>query len=423
MAVTGTNVPGSESGDDRAVVIRCARVERTSLVLRRLIAATMLSSSLLVACSAPDDESSPGIGHTTRPTSNTTVPGSTSDAFSERLDEFFADLLRDTNSPGGIVAIQRGESDPIIVTGGRTTDDPPIDVTTETHWHVASITKSFIGALAIIMESDGSIDLDSPIATYLDSDFADLTLRQLLTHTSGLPEFGDDLEDPDAIDPLLLPFDHAYSLDEALQKAEELAPAIDPSRGSHYSNVNYLVAGAVLERVGGAPLGSLLRDRVLTPLQLDETRYLPDEHRGPKPAGGLDDLGGGTEIPSGALARTSLVTLIGPAAGAVSDVEDMLRWADVVFRQGRIGNVDLAPMLAVQPGGYGLGVAGVGASGTCIFDGCPPDESFERFSLAGDFPGASTRIWYDPRTDTILLVYLNRNALALDDAMATFLDV
>jgi hypothetical protein len=37
-------------------------------------------------------------------------------------------------------------------------------------------------------------------------------------------------------------------------------------------------------------------------------------------------------------------------------------------------------------------------------------------------PGASTRIWYDPRTDSILLVYLNRNDLSLDEAMATFLD-
>ncbi len=340
----------------------------------------------------------------------------------EQLGEYLDALLRDTDSLGGIVAIQRGDSTPIIVSRGRTTDDPPRDVGEDTHWHVASITKSFIGALAISMEADGSLDLDAPIATYVESELGSLTIRQLLTHTSGLGDFGDELDDPQAVDPLLLPFDHAYSLDEAFQRAEELASTIDPRRGAYYSNANYVVVGAVLERIGGAPLGRLLRDRVLTPLRLDDTRYLPDQPDGPKPAGGLDDLGGNTEIPSDALPRTSLVTLLGPAAGAVSDVDDMLRWADVVFRKRRIGDVTLDAMTEIDPGGYGLGVAGVSASGTCVFDGCPPDVDFTRFSLAGDFPGASTRIWYDPSTDIILLVYLNRNALALDDAMMDFLE-
>jgi hypothetical protein len=79
-------------------------------------------------------------------------------------------------------------------------------------------------------------------------------------------------------------------------------------------------------------------------------------------------------------------------------------------------------MLDIDPGGYGLGVAGVTPSGTCIFEGCPAGATFERLALPGDTPGASTRIWYDPATDTVLLVYLNRNALSLDEPMAAFLD-
>ena len=398
----------------RTSVIRGELVKRTPIVRGKQILAFFVSSCIFSACSAADDHPD---AETTAPTT-TSTPTPTLD----QLDQWLATLLRTTKAPAGVVAIQHGDGDPIVVSRGQTTDDPPRDVNADTHWRVASVTKSFVAALALVMEADGSIDLDSPIAIYLDSPLGDVTLRQLLTHTSGLPDFADDLDDPDAIDPLLLPFDRAYSLDEALQKAEELAPWIDVERGAYYSNANYVVAGAVLERAGGAPLGTLLRDRVLAVLQLDNTRYLPDEPDGPAPAGGLDDLGGGVEIPSEAFPRTSLITLVGPAAGVASDVDDMLEWANVIFRGRHLADVDLSPMLEIQPGGYGLGVAGVGESGTCVFDGCPPDETFTRFSLAGDFPGASTRIWYDPRTDTVLLVYLNRNALALDEPMAAFLD-
>ena len=107
---------------------------------------------------------------------------------------------------------------------------------------------------------------------------------------------------------------------------------------------------------------------------------------------------------------------------ATSTVDDLLAWSDAVFRAQQVGGVDLSSMVDIGPGGYGLGVIGVGPDGDCVFDGCPPDAAFDRWALNGDFPGASTRVLFDPATDTTLVVYLNRNALDLDEALIGFLD-
>jgi hypothetical protein len=102
-------------------------------------------------------------------------------------------------------------------------------------------------------------------------------------------------------------------------------------------------------------------------------------------------------------------------------MEDYLAWGDAVLRDQAIDGTSLREMSDIAPGGYGLGVVGVTDEGACVFDGCPPGSEFTRTSLNGDFPGSSTRLLYDPATDTLLAVYLNRNELALDEPMLAFL--
>ena len=119
---------------------------------------------------------------------------------------------------------------------------------------------------------------------------------------------------------------------------------------------------------------------------------MPSGERGAAPVGGLDDLGSGRVIPSEAIPRDSLITLTGPAAGAVSDLDDLLRWADIVYRQQHIGGVDIGEMTNIAAGGYGLGVAGVSETGTCIFDGCPPEARFPRLPRSPATPRGLRRV-------------------------------
>jgi len=345
------------------------------------------------------------------------------DAERELLDEFARELVAETQSAGGIVALRHGSGDPTVVVSGATGGEPPTELSETAAWHVASVTKSYTAALAVSFASQGLLDLDVPIERYIAFPRGEtLTLRQILTHTSGIAGFGDVSDTSSAAMPYILDFERAYTTEEAIAAIAELPPLATAGTSTHYSNANYMLAGAILERVGGAPLGDLFAEHLFSPAGLRRTWYPTSGPAGPPAAVGLDDLGDGAVLASDALPLTSLLTLLGPSTAAVSDVTDLFRWADIVLRTRQLGDIDLSAMSVIQPGGYGLGVAGVTArEGTCVFDGCPANASFERLNLAGDIPGASTRVWYDPATDVTLLVYLNRNSLELDALMAAFL--
>lgn len=106
---------------------------------------------------------------------------------------------------------------------------------------------------------------------------------------------------------------------------------------------------------------------------------------------------------------------MGPSAAAMSTVNDLLAWSDALFRSRRIGDVDLAPLLEIDPGGSGLGVLGIDReTGSCIFSTCPDDVDFDYLGLNGEAPGAAVRLWYDPANDITLLIYLNRDGTSLD---------
>ncbi len=336
-----------------------------------------------------------------------------------------ADVLRtETGADGAIVALQSGSGPAeTVVTGvadGRT--GSPLEPGTA--FPVASVTKSFTAALALDAARSGAVDLDAPIDRWVDWPGGDrITLRQLLLHTSGIAGFGNKHDPVTAHDTLVLDAGRRYTIDEVLDAARPLPAIGPPGAGTYYSNTNYLLAGRILERALGRPFGDLLADRIARPLALGSTWYLVDGPPGPAPAPGLAEvIDGAPPLHTADYPQTATASLGGPSVAAVSSMPDLLRWGDAVFRRHRLGSTDLGPMTEVAPGGYGLGVAGVTADGACVFDGCPAGARFERLELAGNMPGASTRLVYDPATDTLLGVYLNRAPTSIDRRLVAFLD-
>jgi CubicO group peptidase (beta-lactamase class C family) len=139
-------------------------------------------------------------------------------------------------------------------------------VTGSTVFDLASITKLFVTTAVLSLVEEGLLALDEPIATWLPSfgtgERTGVTLRRLLTHTSGLPallSLWTDWPDPQAR--------AAAVLD---------APLIEPPGNTfEYSCVGYLVCGLLATRVSGQPLPDLVRERVCAPLGLTDTGYLP----------------------------------------------------------------------------------------------------------------------------------------------------
>jgi CubicO group peptidase (beta-lactamase class C family) len=201
-----------------------------------------------------------------------------------RLEELLVSGVDAAPKPwysAAVAVVQRhGRIEQIATTGqtARFSDDrgtaaPPGlrgPVTESTVFDLASLTKLLVTTALLSLVEEGTLALDEPVATWLPS-FAEgrrteVTLRHLMTHTSGLPAllslWTDWPDRPARVDALLhCPLRHR------------------PGTTFDYSCVGYLVAGLLAEKVTGVGLADLVRTRVCEPLGLTDTGYLPPAER------------------------------------------------------------------------------------------------------------------------------------------------
>jgi D-alanyl-D-alanine carboxypeptidase len=142
---------------------------------------------------------------------------------------------------------------------------------------IGSNTKPFTAVTVLQLVGEGKIDLDKPIETYLPDlirgdgiDGRHITVRQLLQHTSGLPNYTIMFKNG------VLPYQHTYFqprelLDMALKQKADFAPGTK----WEYSNTNYIVAGLLIEKVTGRPLNEEITHRVIHRIGLRHT-YFPN---------------------------------------------------------------------------------------------------------------------------------------------------
>lgn len=155
---------------------------------------------------------------------------------------------------------------------------------------IGSNTKTFTAVVVLQLVAEGKLDLDAPVERYLPKlvrgdgiDGNAITLRQLLNHTSGLPNYTNFLAEG------LLPYQHWYAEPRTLLDLALEQPATDPPGTKFaYSNTNYLVAGLIVEKVTHRPVGEQITRRIIKPLKLRRT-YFPgvgeELLRGPHPHG------------------------------------------------------------------------------------------------------------------------------------------
>lgn len=140
-----------------------------------------------------------------------------------------------------------------------------IPMARDTVFDLASVSKLFTSILAVQQMERGALELEGKVASYLP-DFAragkqDITIRQLLTHTSGFRAW--------------IPLYSAPTYEEKLQRIWNEAPVSAPGTAYLYSDLNLISLQLVLERVTGRTLDVLLRDEITEPLGLRRTRYNP----------------------------------------------------------------------------------------------------------------------------------------------------
>jgi D-alanyl-D-alanine carboxypeptidase len=218
-------------------------------------------------------------------------------------------------------------------------------VTADTLFSVASITKTFVATLVLRLAGRGTIGLDDPLSRYLPSypNAAAITLRELLSHTSGIHDL---FTSPGMSDDILANPSRIWTPQEVLARIGK--PYFAPGKGYYYSNTNYVLLGLVVEKATHKNLAALVREEFLTPLGLSHTFVQTEERTLGVVAHGYNgsaaksvDLSiGQTMVPF-----TSEVTACSSACAIVSSAQDLARWASALYGGGVLDGAEMASML------------------------------------------------------------------------------
>ncbi len=201
--------------------------------------------------------------------------GGSSSSGSSTPEQRFADALeaivaRPDGPPGIVAVVQRG-AERVLYTAGVAdlTTGAPIDV--DDHMRLASVAKAFSGAAALAVVSAGGLALDDTIGKWrpdLPVEWADVTLTQLLNHTSGIVDFSGE---NDFIEALLASLQVAPPPLELLAFIEDPELSFTPGTRYRYSNSDNIVVALMVEAATGEAYEDVLRTRVYAPLGLTRT--------------------------------------------------------------------------------------------------------------------------------------------------------
>jgi D-alanyl-D-alanine carboxypeptidase len=183
------------------------------------------------------------------------------DAVPDQLEAIVA-----TGVPGAVV-VAVGPVGRVEAAAGLADIGTREPLTVEHRFRIGSVTKVFVAALVLQLVDEGLLELDAEAAPFAEG----ISVRQLLNHTSGLPDFiGDPVE---FFEPYRRDLAHRWELDprEELRLVMELPRLFRPGEGWSYHGSNYIVLRLLVEEVTGTTLREALRQRVFGPLDLIRT--------------------------------------------------------------------------------------------------------------------------------------------------------
>ncbi|MEV3852387.1 serine hydrolase domain-containing protein [Streptomyces microflavus] len=206
----------------------------------------------------------------TAPGAAEATPARTPDPVQRQLDA----LVRGGGAPGALAHVVKAGGMVRHYTSGTGNLATGSAVSRDGSVRIGSNTKAYTATVVLQLVCEGEVALDEPVETYLPGllrgdgiDGRTITIRQLLQHTSGLPEYMDQqavLTNPRRY------YEPRELVDRALDHPADFAPG---ARWS-YSNTNYIVAGLLVQKVTGRPLGEEIKSRITDRVGLRHT-YLP----------------------------------------------------------------------------------------------------------------------------------------------------
>lgn len=273
-------------------------------------------------------------------------------ARADEIDDYVQKQMGRRHIPGVSVAVVKGGEVVKLKGYGLANIETNTPATEETVYQLASVTKTFTATAVVMLSEEGKFGLDDKIAAHLKDlpdAWKEVTIRQLLNHTSGIKSY---TSIPSFHETPRKDFPRLEIIDLVAKAPLEFAPGAE----HRYSNTGYFLLGLLIEEASGKPYGEFMAERIFQPLGMSRTRA--NDHSAIIPGRAHGYSWDGKELKNGEYVSPSQPY----AAGMLtSTVADMLKW-DAALASGKLlGAQTLEGMWAPaqlsggEKAGYGLG--------------------------------------------------------------------
>ncbi|MCR8856881.1 beta-lactamase family protein [Bacillus pseudomycoides] len=234
---------------------------------------------------------------------------------------------------------------------------------TDFHFRIASVTKTFTATVVLQLAAENRLNLDDSIEKWLPGviqgngyDAKQITIRQILNHTSGIAEYSRSKEAD-----FFKNTKKTFTAEELVKIGLSLPPDFAPGKGWSYSNTGYVLLGILIEKVTGNSYAEEIENRIIEPLELSNT-FLPGNSSvipGTNHARGYFQPDGASELKDVTYYNPS----IGSSAGdMISTADDLNKFFSSLLSGKLLKEQQLKQMLTTVPtgsaeiSGYGLGI-------------------------------------------------------------------
>jgi D-alanyl-D-alanine carboxypeptidase len=269
----------------------------------------------------------------------------------QSIDQDVARVLARTETPGATILVIRDGQPVYSHAFGLRALEARLPAGMDTHYEIGSITKQFTAAAILQLQDAGKLDIDAKVSTYLPDvpHAGEVTLRQLLTHTSGLPDYFGLIDDEQATKPI--------TFKELMCLVADWPLDFPPGSRASYSNTGYIILGRIIEVTSHESYRQYIRAHLLEPAGMTQSFTVPDEPS-------LVTMAVGYRHANGKLARGLTIhdSFSWSAGDLVSTVADVEKWNEALAGGKIVPKADYALMSTPQMStsaentGYGLGL-------------------------------------------------------------------
>ncbi len=254
------------------------------------------------------------------------------DSFEKKIDEYLRTQMQAQQIPGVALAVVRDGKIVLARGYGLANVEHQVPVKPETIFQSGSTGKQFTATAVMMLVEEGKLNLEDKITKYFTDapeSWGAITVRHLLTHTSGMTDYPRDFD-----------MRRDYTEEDLLQRIKAIPLAFHPGEKWSYSNLAYVTLGILIHKVSGKFYGDFLQERVFKPLDMSTARIISEADIIPNRAAGY-------RVANGQLKNQNWVS---PSLNTTADgalyltVYDMAKWDAALYTEKLLKRSSLEQM-------------------------------------------------------------------------------